>query len=291
MRIVRKLIGVVALLATASLGAEIAGTYVLSFGEYSVNKESATASKRAPLVAEWRESTSNEEVTLRIRTTDVANVYQATWKDSDTEDVDDDALKIYRRDKGFSFLFPRKFDGVSYIFHWEGDIGEGELQGTLDTVWGKLPMTGKLTIPDIAGTYALSFGELSPPHTLSLTEGKQLLDEWLNSDGDDVTLEVRATDVENQFDAIWSDSTTKVVRTKDRKPPRIYIRPYEVSLLFSRRIGDVPYIFLYLCEIENGELHGTLDTPWGKLPMSAKLIAAGKSEPSQQLVSPEEIDG
>ncbi len=290
MRIVRKLIGVVALLATASLGAEIAGTYVLSFGKYSVNKESATASKRAPLLAEWRESTSNEEVMLRIRTTDVANVFQATWKDSVTEDVDDDVLKIYRRDKGFSFLFPRKFDGVSYIFHWEGDIGEGELQGTLDTVWGKLPMTGKLTIPDIAGTYALSFGELSPPHTLPVTEGKQLLNEWLNSDGDEVTLEVRATDIENQFDAIWSDSTTEVVQQKDREPPKIYVRPYEVSLLFSRKIDDVPYMFLYLCEVEKDELHGTLDTPWGELPMSAKLIVEGKSESSEQMDSPEGAD-
>lgn len=290
MRIVRKLIGVVALFLTASLGAEIAGTYVLSFGEYSVNGENATASKQAQLLDEWRELASNEEVTLRIRTSGVTNVYQATWKDPVTGDVDDDALKIYRRNKGFSFLFPRKFDGVSYIFHWEGDIGEGELQGTLDTVWGKLPMTGKLAIPDIAGTYALSFGELSPPHTLSVTEGKQLLDEWLNSDGEEVTLEVRATEVENQFDAIWSDSTTEVLRKKDQEPPKIHVRPNEVSLLFSRRIGDVPYIFLYLCEIENGELQGTLDTPWGKLPMSAKLIVEGKSESSEQMESPEGAD-
>ncbi len=286
MRMFRNWVGLVVLLCSTSLMAELPGTYVLSFGELSTEQKKKEAvgsqlQEGTRLIDQWRDLAAKEKVTLEIRGTDVENQFDGTWRAST---LGFETSKINLRGTEFGFVFHLRVDGESYIFDCNGEVVEGELQGTLWTVWGEVPMTGKRKIPQLAGTYLVTFGELTPGNQEIGDKGNRLLNQWRDlAASNEVLLELRATDVENEFDAIWEDTLTQPV--KGYEPRKIYIRPHEVSLLFAREYDEVRYIFHYLCEIEESELRGTLQTPWGDVPMFAKLkIDEGTESPEDERV-------
>ena len=277
------MVGLCIVLAPTIIFADLTGTYVFSFGE----PEDESAFKEAigtRLLEEWHEASTNNGVTLEVRATDVENQFDGTWKDP-KETLK--TSKINLRGEEFSLVFGREVDDVKFIFSMEGIAKDDQLQGVLWTIWGEVPVTG-IKAGDVVGRYELSFGELLEERALTKSEGTWLLDEWRESAAKgEVVLELRGTDVKNQIDVTWKDSTTEDVEDSTfPMHPNPIPHGAKVIYLFGRMVKDVPYWFLFEGEIKRYELQGTLKTVWGDVELTGKLLKKDHSNPSEGLKTP-----
>ncbi len=125
-----------------------------------------------------------------------------------------------------------------------------------------------ITFADLTGTYVFSFGEPEDESAFNEAIGTRLLEEWREaSTNNGVTLEVRATDVENQFDGTWKDPKEAL------KTSKINLRGEEFSLVFGREVDDVKFIFSMEGIAKDDQLQGVLWTIWGEVPVTG--IKAG----------------
>ena len=308
---VKVLFSVCAMFASLSIIANVTGTYELEFDELKLEGR-ALSTTQQEFLKEWWNPKKGEAVRIHVRATEeddpydepLTGIWLDAFKDSKAEKETGFPLTQFPLfgDNEFGFVFDRNVAGIDYWFRCTGTISDETLRGTLNTVWGdvsftgrlndtvsgNLPITGKFKNPEIAGTYVLSFGELSPPHALPISEGTRYLKEWLEPDVDnEVSLELRATDFRNQFDANWKDSTTEVL--EGWKMTFLFVHEDGTSsFVFARRINDVPYIFAWDGTIEEGKLDGILRTPWGELSMTAKLKPEeGSASPDGKKMSEE----
>ena len=272
------MLGLCTVLAPTIIFADLTGTYVFSFGE----PEDESAFRHATgtqLLAEWREESANNGVLLEVRATDVENQFDGTWKDP-KEALE--TSKINVRGEEFSLVFSREVDDVKYIFSMEGTATDDQLQGDLWTVWGEVPVTG-IKAGDVVGSYVLSFGELLEEGALTESEGTWLLDEWRESaTKGEVVLELRDTDVKNQIDVTWKDSSTQDVEDSSfPMHPNPIPHGARILYLFGRMVNDMPTWFLFDGEIKNSKLQGTLNTVWGDIQLTGKLLKEEHSNPSK----------
>lgn len=274
MRHLRKMVGLCIVFAPTIIFADLTGTYVFSFGEPVEEHAFRQAIGKKTLV-EWRDASSKNGVTLEVRATDVENQFDGTWKDPK------DALKtskINLRGEEFSLVFAREVEDVKYIFSMEGIAKDDQLTGVLWTVWGEVPVTGIKAV-DVVGSYVLSFGELLEEGALTESEGTWLLDEWRESAAKgEVVLELRDTDVKNQIDVTWKDSSTQDVEDSSFPlHPNPIPHGARVLYLFGRMVNDVPTWFLFEGEIKYSKLQGTLRTVWGDIELTGKLLKEDRS--------------
>lgn len=95
-----------------------------------------------------------------------------------------------------------------------------------------------------------------------------------------VTLEVRATDVVDQFDSTWKDPTEAL------KTSKINLSGEEFSLVFGREVDDVEFIFSMEGIARDDQLQGVLWTVWGEEVLTGKLLKEDHSNPSEGLKTP-----
>lgn len=116
---------------------------------------------------------------------------------------------------------------------------------------------------DLTGTYVFTFGEPEDEIAFRKASGTQLLAEWREASAKNgVILEVRATDVENQFDGTWKDPKEALETSK------INLRGEEFSFVFSREVDDVKVIFSMEGTAKDDQLQGVLWTVWGEVPVT-----------------------
>lgn len=275
MGFLRVLVGLCVVLLSASVVGDVTGTYVLSFGKLSPHEGDSIALGRGVL-KEWREGGTNNEVTLQVRATDVKNQFDGTWKDKKREF---ETSKINLRGTDLDFAFVTEILGTSIIFSWDGVAKGDELRGTLWTVWGNVPVTGTKT-EDITGTYLVSFGKLLKEGAFTEWEGVHLLDEWRESaTKGGVRIEFLETDVVNQHEIVWTDSTTEALEENLR--PRFIFSGTDFFFLLVRMIHEEPFAFLCEGEAKDRELQGTLKSVWGHVEITGKRIEDDHSQPSE----------
>ncbi len=141
---------------------------------------------------------------------------------------------------------------------------------------------------DLTGTYVFSFGELEQESAFREAIGTRLMDELRESAAKgEMVLELRDTDDKNQIEVTLKDSTTEDVEDSSFPlHPNPIPHGATVLYLFGRMVNDLPHWFLFEGEIKHYELQGTLNTVWGDIELTAKLLKEDHSNPSVGLQTP-----